>query len=436
MIPFVRAILPTLRDLPAATPARMMAYATILLVISILVVMYWVAFSHEGLDPMGKPLGTDFISFWTASKLALHGQPDKIYDPIAHLTEQAALFGPRASYAAFFYPPPYILICLPLALIGYLPALALWLTTTGLACWLVVRRFMMPSLSIAPLLAFPAVFGTLGHGQNAFLYTAIFGAGLLLTPARPILGGTLLGVLIFKPHVALLLPIWMLVTGRWSTFAAMAISAVVFCALSLIAFGPETWAAYGKLAPMAKLALEENWIGPEKMVSTFAAIRLLGGSVTASYVGHIIVAALTITTFIWAIHRRAMTITQQAALLASATPLLSPFFLDYDLMLLAIPLGWATTNAHTTLFRPFEKLILLCGYLLPGLARLIASSTGIPLGPVVLLAVFIMLVVRLTQSADVPAPNPLRRTRGRGSDQTQSTPSPPPSAPRRRSRAQ
>ena len=53
--------------------------------------------------------------------------PDLAYDVGAHWAAQKALFGPKLGYTAFFYPPPALLICLPLALA------ALFLVARGVA---------------------------------------------------------------------------------------------------------------------------------------------------------------------------------------------------------------------------------------------------------------------------------------------------------------
>ena len=76
----------------------------------------WIALSPGGVDREGKPIGTDFVGFYSASRLALDGVPALAYDVSAHWAAQKALFGPTLGYTAFFYPPPALLISLPLAL--------------------------------------------------------------------------------------------------------------------------------------------------------------------------------------------------------------------------------------------------------------------------------------------------------------------------------
>src|SRR5271157_2178345 len=138
----------------------------------------WIALSPGGLDLEGKPIGSDFIGFYAASRLALDGRPELAYDVGSHWAAQKALFGPKLGYTAFFYPPPALLISLPLALAPYFWSLAAWLATTGYAFYRVLR-FYLPSLDPVAFLAFPAVFVNAAHGQNGFLSAALIGGGLL-----------------------------------------------------------------------------------------------------------------------------------------------------------------------------------------------------------------------------------------------------------------
>ena len=91
---------------------------------------------------------------------------------------------PAVAYAAFFYPPPYLLICLPLAPLPYFASLALWLGATGAAYWRVLRAYA--GARLRRILAFPAFLVNAGHGQNGFLSAALIGGGALLLDKRPV----------------------------------------------------------------------------------------------------------------------------------------------------------------------------------------------------------------------------------------------------------
>src|SRR5579863_7622199 len=153
-----------LRDADWLTRERAAAYCRIIFAVTFGLALLWIALSRGGVDSTGKPLGTDFVSFWTASKIALGGRPAEVYDIAVHQAEQAALFSRDVGYSAFFYPPPFLLICLPLATLPYLWSLAAWLAVTGFAYWRVVSAWLGERFGTLPILAFPAVLSNLGHG--------------------------------------------------------------------------------------------------------------------------------------------------------------------------------------------------------------------------------------------------------------------------------
>lgn len=104
------------------TPQRSRLYCLLFLVLISAMLGGLLVTSHSGIDANGKILGTDFISFWAASDLALHGHSADVYQMHAHEAQQLKIF-PQASqsgYTAFFYPPLFLLICLPLAIFPYL----------------------------------------------------------------------------------------------------------------------------------------------------------------------------------------------------------------------------------------------------------------------------------------------------------------------------
>lgn len=254
-----------LRDAAWLGRERVRAYAIILLLLQGAIVAGWIVLSSPA-DPLGKPVGTDFVSFWTASRLALSGHPAGAYSMPEHLAAQRALFpSTRDEYYAFFYPPTFLLLCLPLALLPYCLSLGAWLGATGYAWWRVVRAAAGRTGAALPVLAFPAVLINVGHGQNGFLTSALLGGAVLVLDRRPMLSGALLGCLAFKPHLAVLAPVLLLAAGRWRTFVSAAGSAAAFALLSWLAVGTEAWQGFAAAAPAAAEALRSGTIGPFKM---------------------------------------------------------------------------------------------------------------------------------------------------------------------------
>ena len=304
--------------------------------------------SRGGVDLSGKPLGLDFVSFWTASRFVLEGHPGFVYQPALHRAAQYALFPSLApGYAAFFYPPTFLLLCTPFALLPYLPSLITWLLA-GLAILIAALRRILPQpWAILPMLAFPAVLDNLGHGQNAFVTAACFAWSAVLRRKRPFLAGLCLGLLIIKPHLLIAAPIALLAGRQWRMIAGGLVSGGALIALSWLAFGTPVWLAFLHNSALARATLEQGLVDPWKMQSVFVAVRLAHGSVALGYAMQAAVAIPVLVLLSRCLWRQPDPVAQ-GALLPLATMLCTPFLLDYDFVCLAIParLGNVRSPAH------------------------------------------------------------------------------------------
>jgi alpha-1,2-mannosyltransferase len=388
-------IVRTLRDAVWLDSARANGYARILLAISFTALAALAVMSPNGVDPRGEPLGTDFSNVWTAAKLALSGHPASVYDTAAQQALQRETFGDKSGFYPFFYPPIYLLICWPLALMPYLVALAVWLSATGAAYVAVVRKIGAPSIGLVAILAFPAVFVTIGHGQNAFFTTALLGGGAMLLDRRPILAGVLLGCLAYKPHLAMVAPVALIAMGRWRTLASAAATAILLCLLSLAVFGVDTWKAFFASAPLIRAVLDQQLLSVEKLQSAYGAVRLVGGG---SAVAYAVQGGVTVCTLgaLFVLLRKPMSSGARGALIATAACLTSPYVLDYDLALLAIPLAWMAAEAIRSDWLPWEKAILALAFTLPAFSRALAGAVYIPAAPCVIALLFCCVARRAT----------------------------------------
>jgi alpha-1,2-mannosyltransferase len=393
MAPLAR-LLDVLRTAAWLDAARARLYGRLLFFTTLAVLLALTAFAllHGGLDPRGELLGTDFASFWAASRLALAGHPLEAWNVDVHHAAQTAIAGRDTGYAAFFYPPPYLLICLPLAALPYLPSLLVWLAATGLAYALAARAWLGDRFGWLVIGAFPAVFENVGHGQNGFLSAGLMGAGALWLRTRPILAGVCFGAMVFKPHLAIAVPFALIAARRWTSFAAAAVTALALVGLSAAVFGIESWRAFMADSGLARATLEQGLVDPAKMQSVFAAVRLWGGPVMLAY-GLQAVAAAAAIHGLFRLQKRDFRGEGEGAALIAAGLVVSPFLLDYDLTLLAFPLIWLLRQGVEKGFRPWEKTLLLAAFLLPVLSRSLAMGLRLPVAPLVLGAV-LWLVLR------------------------------------------
>ena len=383
------------------TVARMRAYSLILLGLSVLMFAGWIAISDGLIDRNGKPIGTDFSSFYAAGSLVLDGRPGDVYNMAAHYAREQQIFGAATPYYSWLYPPIFLLVATPLALMPYMMALTVWQIST-FALYLsvigaIVRR--IPGIVIGPIwlpiaAGFPAVVINVGHGQNGLLTAGLFGAALLALPARPVLSGVLFGTLAYKPQLALVIPFALLVAGQWRTIVAAGITVMALMAVTSLIFGADLWLAFAASTETSrKLLIEQGSVGFEKLQSVFAAVRMWGASVPLAYAIQSAVSAAVVCCTAW-VWRSACNHELKAALLVIATLLASPHVLDYDLVILALAIAFTVSAGFAGRFRDYEISLLAAVWIVPLLSRSIAGATYIPLGLLAVLAFYVILLRR------------------------------------------
>lgn len=383
------------------TAKRIKLYPTIFLTISSFLSVAYVLTVHGNLDIRGEPIGTDFSSFWAASGLVLSGNAGYVYDPVKHYAAQEAFFGKGVQYYAWFYPPPALLIIAPLGLLPYLISLFIWLAATGAAYIATVWRFIQRSDAIVPILCFPAVLINIIHGQNAFLSTSIVGTGLLMSDRYPVAAGMVLGTLCFKPQLAPMLAVAVLARANWKMALGAAFSVCSFATAATQIFGLEIWRQFWSDVPLSRIWLEEGIAGFAKMQSAFSAVRLIGGGIGLAYSIQAIV-TISAAILLWMIWRSHASLRLRAGATGAAILLGTPFILDYDFVLLSLPVAALAAQGLEEGFRPWEKSALACAWVLPLIARP-AGFASVPLSPEVVLFLLLLIWKRsTTPHKDVP----------------------------------
>jgi hypothetical protein len=226
------------------------------------------------------------------------------------------------------------------------------------------------------------------------LTAALIGAGALSLDRRPLVAGALFGALAYKPQLALMIPIALIASRRWTTFAAAAVSAAALCAASYVIWGEPVWRGFLDASPLARAALERHLVGDEKMQSVFAAVRLLHGPLTLAYAAQALTALAAAAALFW-LQRRDFRGPSEAPALIAATLLASPFLLDYDLTLLGFPLAYLAREGLARGFAPYEKSVLVLAYLLPLASRIVAGGLDLPIAaPTIAAALYFVVRAR------------------------------------------
>src|SRR6185312_8869674 len=127
------------------TRERMRLVALILLAAMLIGAGFLIGTSNGLNDRFGRPLGTDFSSFYAAGTLVDDGLPAAPFDLATHYAREQKIFGTGTPDYSFSYPPFFLFVAAALALLSYLPALLLWQGATfGLYLWAMRAIFLIP----------------------------------------------------------------------------------------------------------------------------------------------------------------------------------------------------------------------------------------------------------------------------------------------------
>ncbi|MBV9980725.1 glycosyltransferase family 87 protein [Bradyrhizobium sp.] len=377
------------------TASRIRGYSLILLVLGIVTAVAWVALSDRMVDRNGKPIGTDFSNVYAAGRLTWRGQAQDAYDPVLQHQAEKAVFDDRGvPFFGWHYPPFFFAVAFAVAALPYAWSLLLWLVASMAAYLAAIRAILPRRETLLVASAFPAVLVNIGHGQNGFLTAALLGSALQLIDRRPAIAGVLIGLLAYKPQFGVLIPIALVAGRRWSTIGAAAATVMALIAISIITLGAEVWHAFAASFGFTQtVVLEQGGTGWEKIQSAFAAVRNWGADLGTAYAIQTALAIGLAATLAWLWHGTSA-FELKAAALATASLLATPYVLDYDLVVLAVAIAFLVRHGLVSGFRDFEISLLAAAWIVPLLSRSIAAATGIPLGLVVLLALYLSILRR------------------------------------------
>jgi arabinofuranan 3-O-arabinosyltransferase len=358
-------------------------------------------FAHDWLvDADGHLIPTDFVNVWAAGRLALDGHPAQAWDWGIHKQVQVAMLGRDYSGDyAWHYPPPFLFIAMLLAQFTYTNGLVGWATASFVPYLAMMRGAVGQRFGLLVGAAFPVVLANTMAGQNGFLTAALLGGTLVLMPARPVLAGICLGLLSYKPQYGLLFPLALIAASQWTTFLAAAVTTVAMALTSWLTFGAESWQAFFHWMPMFSQAFfTEGRATFYKLQSVFGLVRTFGGSEQLAWTFHWMVSGLVVAGIVMLWRSRA-DYELKAAALGAGTLLLTPYLFLYDMMVLAIPVGFLLRSGLAEGFRRGELAALGCA-----MGLLIAFPFfEVPLGLASTLIVTALIVRRIVHPSAEPA---------------------------------
>lgn len=378
--------------MPILNRERLVAWPRIALAVTVLITGWWLATGPGAYDRGGKPLGGDFVTFHAAGRLVLEGRAADVFRLSAlHAMEQTSLGGP-VERLAWHYPPPALLAVTPLGALPLLPALLLATALSLLLYAGVLSRVDRGPVFTGLALAFPGLFQVLVQGQNGCVTLALLGGGAMLVDRRPLMGGALLALLVYKPHFLPVAALALLAGRRWRALAGLVLGSGAAVGASLALLGPAPWRAFVNNLPFAHRVLFEGGVPWGKMPTTAAMALGLGAppAVAMATQGVVALAAAAAVARVWWIDAP---LALRGASLALGALLVPHFAFDYDLVVLALPLAWLGVEAARGGWRRGEVAAVVLGWTLPVSGTVVGLVTGV--NPAALgLAWLMALVVR------------------------------------------
>ncbi len=346
---------------PLARPAELICFALVVAHAVYLVTSYlqgvWLV------APDGTGIASDFVNVWAAGRLALEGNPAAVYDWHLHKAmEEIAVGRAFDGYFGWHYPPPFLFAAALLALMPYAIAYAFWVFLTFPVYLAAVRGIVGDRSGYLLAAAFPAVLSNFVVGQNGFLTAGLLGGALLSIEKRPIVAGIFLGALTYKPHLGLLFPIVLAVSGHWRVFIVASLVAGALAVGSWLTFGAATWEAFFySIGHTSQAFLSDGWADWSKLQTMFGLVRTLGGPEHLAWSAQIAVAlaaALAIS-ILW---RGNAAYDIKAAALGAGAMLATPYLYTYDLVVLAVPLAflWRAGRANGFLTHEMTGIGIAC----------------------------------------------------------------------------
>lgn len=270
--------------------------------------------------------GFDFLAYHQAATRVLDGQ--RLYDPSVQQT---------GGFGLFYYPPPFVLAVLPLALLPAVAATWVWLVLSvamlvGGIALLPVRPTTRWIVLLLAGVSWPVAYA-LKLGQVGPLLFLLFAIGWR-SLSRPLpfgIAGAAGAIVKIQPGIVLA---WALLTRRWRAVAIGAACLVVAASVATVVLGGfGVWTDY--------LALLRNLSDPITTPHNFtpgAAAYQAGLGTSTALAIQLASSILVVAALLVAIVRAPADASFLVAVVASQ--LLSPVLWDHYAMLLLLPTAW------------------------------------------------------------------------------------------------
>jgi len=395
-----------LKDKWSRLENRIIAYSFLMFAVYLAIFVFFVYFWRGELRNLFSPFCVDFGLFYAAGKMTLAGNVAQIFDVQAHHAMTEIVLNLTLPYfLPWLYPPFFLFVIVPLTLLPFDVALIVWLALT-LAFMIVAARRMLPShKKLAFLLVgFPGVFLNLRWGQNGFLSTALLGLSIAFMETSPVLSGVMVGLLAYKPQLAILPFFVLIITKNWKAILSAFSTVISASILSLLIFGKEVWIEFFQsLFHTSSYLMETSKEVTSSIQPTLLTTLIdLGIDSRISLAVQMIVALCAVAVVSWAF-LRSKRLTLKGIMLVLGMPLIIPYFMQYDLVILGLALVLLIYDFSVNGYTKLEGVMAALLWLMPLINSPVVLFTKIQLCPIVLIVEMVMIIKRINRENMFPA---------------------------------
>lgn len=325
--------------------------------------------------------GRDFVIHWTAGQLIAQGAIDTIYNVPAFQAEIAARFG-FLDPMGYPYPPVTFPIAWAFGLLPYWLAQPCWIISTGSLFLYASRPWWHERMGPRWLaVVTPAALMNMWAGHYGFLHGALFLLGWARLERNPRLAGVFFGCMLIKPHLALLVPVALLLRREWTAIVAAALTVLALVAASSLFYGWNAWTDYvvRMTGPQVALISFQKGFFTYMSTSTTTAVLRMAGDRQIAIVAQLAVSTIAFATLVAAALRKPRT-EELALLTATLTFLVLPYAFNYDLTVVMIG-AWTIVTRSDVAVR--WRVLAATAFLAPGIGMFV-TSMALPATPVML----------------------------------------------------
>ncbi|MGJ4998526.1 glycosyltransferase family 87 protein [Bradyrhizobium sp. HKCCYLS3077] len=336
-----------------------------------------------------QPAFGDFFGLWSFGKYAALAGAG-IYDPIALANYQQTL-DPTLGGGGFPYPypPTFLLVMVPLGLLALPVAYVCWISVTFALYGLATLGRDWRSMAGLALLAAPTSLINAITGQNGFLSAALMIGGLRLLASHPVVAGSLLGLLAYKPQFVLLMPIVLLASRNWRAILSAIATTMIVVVVTSAALDPWIWLQWIARFSDYQAQLGANQASLDHMMPTvIAGLHELGAPPPVGLMIQLIL-SLSVVALVWKACRRGMT-EQAIALVAVGSIVVTPYAMIYDMPMVAagIAIHWTARVEAGAPIAPLEIGLVIA----LGVCLLAMITHSLPLAAALLLVMLVLSI--------------------------------------------